>query len=533
MKHFRPFDGAEPHLASRDWISRRALSPTSSESALILFLLVCAALPLLWPSVPPLVDVPNHISRYAIEHDYARWPQFRAWFEVHHVLVGNLGVDLIVRLLGHWMAIEPAVKLVTIAIPVLTVTGVILIAREVHGRVTPLTALAAVFAYNFPFNFGFLNFTLSMALALPAFGLWLRLGRLRHLHLRAALFVPIGCVVWLAHASGWGMLGLMVFGWEIAAARGRGLGWARSIVAAGLASSVLAAPLVPMLLWSTHAPGQPGTAFRYLLSLKFALFFMALRDGSKPVDALSTLLLLTIAISTIARRDLGMHRGLLWVAGVLLVAFLLVPFNLIGSAYADMRIAPYALMMLMLALAPRADTAFTRALAPFALLFFAAQMVYHSVNYARLDRIQQHQLEALDHIAIGSSVYAMAQVACGGDMAGDRVNHLHRLAIARRHAFTNGSWAFPSTQTILARPAMTAGYQDDDSASLDPASCVDRPNNRIDGALAVLPRDRFHYFWLIDVAPRDWPRRPWLHIVWHNDAGALYAIDPAASPRPA
>jgi hypothetical protein len=70
------------------------------------------------------------------------------------------------------------VKLIVITIPAMTVAGLLWIAREVHGRI-PATALFALpLAYAFPFHFGFVNFALSMALALLAFGWWLRLARL-------------------------------------------------------------------------------------------------------------------------------------------------------------------------------------------------------------------------------------------------------------------------------------------------------------------------------------------------------------------
>src|SRR3546814_20028926 len=88
-------------------------------------------------------------------------------------------------------------------IPALTVSGLLWIAREVPGRV-PATALFALpIAYSYPFHFGFANFALSMALALNAYAFWLRLGRQNRIGLRAAIFVPLSCLLWLCHTSGW------------------------------------------------------------------------------------------------------------------------------------------------------------------------------------------------------------------------------------------------------------------------------------------------------------------------------------------
>ena len=65
-------------------------------------------------------------------------------------------------------------KLIVLAIPPLTVGGLLWVAYEVHGRVPPTALFAVPFAYNFPFLFGFVNFALAMALALIAFAFWLQ-----------------------------------------------------------------------------------------------------------------------------------------------------------------------------------------------------------------------------------------------------------------------------------------------------------------------------------------------------------------------
>src|SRR3546814_7395813 len=83
---------------------------------------------------------------------------------------------LLVEPLGRLFGIELAVKLIVMTIPALTVSGLLWVAREVHGRV-PATALFALpIAYSYPFHFGFANLALSMALALNAYAFWLRLG---------------------------------------------------------------------------------------------------------------------------------------------------------------------------------------------------------------------------------------------------------------------------------------------------------------------------------------------------------------------
>ncbi|MGT2514299.1 hypothetical protein ACVOMT_08725 [Sphingomonas panni] len=133
-----------------------------------------------------MVDLPGHMGRYRVQQlwDTSQAPWFHDWYNFDWSLIGNLGVDLLVWLLEPLIGLEPAVKLIILSIPMLTAVGLLWIAREVHGRI-PATALFALpIVYSFPFHFGFANFALSMALALNAFALWLRLGRQGRLVLR-------------------------------------------------------------------------------------------------------------------------------------------------------------------------------------------------------------------------------------------------------------------------------------------------------------------------------------------------------------
>src|SRR5438067_7396867 len=183
--------------------------------------LACAA-PLLWPSSPPLVDLPGHMAAYKVELDLAHSPALQRYYSLHWALIGNLGLNLLVIPLSKPFGLELAVKLVMLCVPPLTAAGFLWTAREVHGRVPASALFALPFAYAYPFTFGFANFVLSMALCFLAFALWLRLGRLGRTRLRAILFLPLAIVVWLAHTFGWGVLGILAFSAETVRARDRG-----------------------------------------------------------------------------------------------------------------------------------------------------------------------------------------------------------------------------------------------------------------------------------------------------------------------
>ena len=203
--------------ARRWWSDRRYLA----------LLVALSAAPLLWPSLPPLTDALGHLARYHVELAIDTSPYLKQFFAFRWALLGNLGVDLLVIPLAPIFGLQLTVKLIAMLIPVLTAAGLILVAREAHGGpkaggVPPTIGFALPLAYGFPFQFGFLNYTLSMALALLAFALWLRLGRAGRYRLRSGLFLAIAPLIWLCHVYGWGVLGLLCFSAELVRDRGQG-----------------------------------------------------------------------------------------------------------------------------------------------------------------------------------------------------------------------------------------------------------------------------------------------------------------------
>ncbi|HET9511946.1 MAG TPA: hypothetical protein VFO80_12435, partial [Sphingomonas sp.] len=157
--------------------------------AFVVFVALATAIPLLIPDIAPLVDLPGHMARYRVQLAHGTAPWLNDWYDFRWQLIGNLGIDLLIEPMAPIFGLELSVKLILLTVPPLTAVGFLWIAREVHGRI-PATALFALpLAYSYPFHFGFVNFALSMALALNAFALWLRLARLGKFRLRAVLFV--------------------------------------------------------------------------------------------------------------------------------------------------------------------------------------------------------------------------------------------------------------------------------------------------------------------------------------------------------
>ena len=221
-------------------------------------LILLSAVPLVYPPVPPLVDLFGHLGRYRVQLDLGNSAWLPQYYDFQWAPIGNLGVDLLIIPMSKLFGLELGVKLIVVAIPAMMTAGFLWVAREVHRRLPPTAMFALPFAYSYPFMYGFVNYALSMALALLAFGFWLRLGRLDKTNLRALLFVPISFVVFFAHTFGWGMLGLLAFSAEAVRQHDRGVGWLKSGVRAAAHALVMALPVLVILRWRGDVTGPLG-----------------------------------------------------------------------------------------------------------------------------------------------------------------------------------------------------------------------------------------------------------------------------------
>jgi hypothetical protein len=491
--------------------------------------MLLATVPLLWPDVPPLLDLPGHMGRYRVQLDLASSPDLQQFYGFHWQIIGNLGVDLWVQLVAPLIGLEPAVKLIVCAIPALTVGGLLWVAREVHGRVPPTALFALPFAYNFPFLFGFVNFALAMALAFLAFALWLRLGRLGQLWLRAGLFVPISMILWIVHAFGWGTLGVLCFSAELVRQHDRG----RNIFAAAFGAAIQCLSLVPpvmlMWLWRANAAGSTGDWFNWTAKLDWLR--MALRDRWAAFDLLSLGLCTALIGWAFISKWLTFSRNLVASTLFLAIVFVLLPRIVFGSAYADMRLAPYLFMIAIVAIRypERSGLAFARAVAVAGLAFTLVRTAGTTVSMWLYDEAYDRELAALDHIPNGARMVSFVGRPCVENWAMTRLLHLPGMAIVRRNAFSNDQWTMAGAQLLTVRYRPGWPFLRDATQIVTERHCPLEFWRDIDSALQLIPRDAFDYVWLIDPPAYDPVLTFGMTPIWRNGRSVLYRVDSMAN----
>jgi hypothetical protein len=505
----------------------RALSHFSLRNPRVVMLLLAmiAVVPLIIPDFPPLTDLPGHLGRYAVQIGRSSDPVLAGWFSFDRALIGNLGVDILMELLGPWLGVELAAKLIVIGIVAFSVTGIMAVQRAALGRIGPAALFALPLVYGFPFQFGFINYCLSMAIALHAFAVWIRLGQAGRFRFRAALFVPLSLIVWLAHIGGWGALGLMAFAAEVVRLRAAGRSILRVLPEAALHCLPLVLPvLVTIATRSSGAAGDTMDWFHWIT--KFQWFAMALSDRWQRFDLYCVGIIAFLIAAAAILPAFRFNRTLGLATLLLFGAFLIIPRILIGSAYADMRLAPFIAMLALIAIDVRPGTSrwVGGTLMAAGLVFFLVRTASTTISFYGYGQEMRAELAALDHVPRHARIVALVGRKCYAQWQLERKTHLPSLAIVRRHAFTNDQFVMPGAQLIGVTHTAGMPFNTDPSQMVTDDHCIRRDWMTYTKAPTLIPRNAFDYLWVIDAPEDSKADLRSFTPVWRHGRSALYRI---------
>ncbi|MXO73311.1 hypothetical protein GRI99_16920 [Altererythrobacter buctensis] len=470
--------------------------------ALGLVLALLAALPVLVAVHPQQADYAAHLARYHVMLHGADSAFLARYYDFRWALTGNLGVDLLMVPLGTLLGVERASWLIALLLPPFTGLAIISVEWTLRRKVGPGALLALTLVWSPAKLMGFANFCLALAPALFAFALWVRLeGK----GWRAPLFILIGAVVWLCHSAGWGVLGVMVFGYE----------WHRS---KGWRAGLRTWPLwLPFAITAATLQGASGNGYGdSVLAYKLSIWLKALADHHQGLDMLSVIAI--VAVIAIAWRAGKLDGRLGWAALFVALLSLVLPRHFGGGDLADLRLVPVGLLLGCLAIDLKAPR-WVLYLAP---VLFLARLAVTSVAWHEESAQLQSALAGLEQIPEGARV-AGAVALDPGQWGSHALAHAPSYATVYRDALVNSHFAIAGVHMLRLRVA-AEGFT-------GPSQTIMAKRGETIDLAAFAPARRADYLWYFGTNPVS-ALPPGAQVLHRTPASLLLKLGPP-QPRPA
>jgi len=239
------------------------------------------------------------------------------------------------------------------------------------------------------------------------------------------------------------------------------------------------------------------------LRLRRRWLAMVLWDRWPWWDLASVVVLLGVVAWSWLSPSFERHRGLAF-GGVLLVAvYLVLPFGIRGSFYADMRLLPLILTVLLVSArpAPQVSERMFGALMLGALVFVGARLAGNAVSQRLWGEKTEKTLAMLDAIPRGAALVTLYVKPCAADDATnpERRAHLGGYALARRHAFDNGQFILPGGQLLTVHNPAAGAFEHSNvlATSLTPCPDTQLLSDMVGRIPATMP-----WLWVIGLDPR-------------------------------
>lgn len=320
---------------------------------LFLALFAVTQLPLYWVEYPDIVDFPNHLARLHILLHLSESEALQQYYSLRHMKIGtNLAMEVIVPFLAKGMSLIMALKIFTSFAIFLLTSGAIVLGRVIIGRFSYLSLGVLLFAQNAMLQLGLLNYLFGLGVAFWLLAAWIYTGNSNRLLLRRIIF-SFGCiVVYLCHLSAFGVYAVCLFGYELGSSRLITGETIRTKVEKLLFSLMQFVPVAVLHVMLSVSSGAYATASidKPLLKIiyiwiKHKLVVLAMLPSicvNSYVIGPSIIAILILCALYIGFRNglLKLHAPARWMAPMIAISILLLPFSGFGSFFLDIRLIP-------------------------------------------------------------------------------------------------------------------------------------------------------------------------------------------------
>lgn len=207
------------------------------------------------------------------------------------------------------------------------------------------------------------------------------------------------------------------------------------------------------------------------------------------------------------------------------IIFLFLPLQVFGSMFADMRLAPYVLIMVLLAISPsRLNTKTVRILNLIAIAFFAVRMLLTCAAYLAQEKVVTEVLPTISAIPKGSSVAFFTIVPCRETWELPILSHIGSVALVRRNVFTNNHWQATGVSPLIVHYPEASPFLHDPSQFVYLRDCKNGAYRSLYNIFREFPHPAFSYVWIVGPLPDRLMVPPSFEPVPHSGKGALYSV---------
>lgn len=423
-------------------------------------LAVVLAVPFFLVDVPPVLDYPNHLARYLILA-HPDDPVLSSMYAPHWRILPNLAMDLAGAGLLRLFDPHVAGRLLLAFSLFAPLVGVVTYSRVMFGRFSYWPLASGAIAYNAVFFLGFMNFQLSLGLALAGAAVFTVLRKRGHSAMAAGVGAATACIVFFAHLMGLTFFVLLVAAHEWARLwRRRGEGTFARDAAKVLGWLVLM--LMPVLILFMLCPQSdvPSSVGSWHAERKLWAVFGPVMTTSINLTLVSALVLFCFAVT--AWRHVVFAPGIALALTVLGAAFVVVPSAIGNGTFIDIRIPQMIALLLFAGVQPRLSRSHSIAagLAFAALIALRAGYVATTWHDSRQDVADLRAAIAL--VKPGAKVlvarghpgnWTEAEMPTRALPGINRLDgHLPALLLIERRAFWPLLFADPAQQPVAVRP---------------------------------------------------------------------------------
>jgi hypothetical protein len=354
------------------------------------------------PAYNALTDFPIHIVRAYILAHYNSSALYQHLFQKAVLPNPNMAIDYLATPLVPFLGLVASGKVFLSILMILFNLGCHALGRAIQGAFTWMSIACAMLAFHGAYQYGFVNYSFSIALLLVVLAFW---------YWRRDSWTAVGLVfltvlltmLFISHLAGFGVAGIILFYFWISEIVGT-----RHLPRRVVLEAVTFLPAA--LIWVSLPRGPAVTLRAHAIVLstpadKLAGAFTLFRSGSNILDLVTCAFLALFFVIAFRYRD--QHARPVLYAGLLLcLLFLLIPkvFLVPEASGVDVRLIVPGLLLVMLALR-LPDSKLVRTVGLSALVLLSVRLVYQFELFRRASFVSQDVVRLVDQIPAGVSFW--------------------------------------------------------------------------------------------------------------------------------